>query len=223
MMNAEILINRLKAEGNLRESARMAQYHKVARSYLGVRVPAITGLAREYWQQGEVDDLLQCCRTLWQTNIHEARILTGKLLDVRRLVETETVWQFISTVKEDFDAWAIADHLEKGARQCLLSNPRRLDEIEKCWLSNPNFWVQRAALVYTLFLAKKGRDPEQPLQWAATMVDNHEWFIQKAIGWWLRELSKHNPERVVDFIHSHGSRMKVFARREATKYVTQQW
>ena len=41
--------------------------------------------------------------------------------------------------------------------------------------------------------AKKGRNPERSLKWAAGMVDDRQWFIQKAIGWWLRELSKHNP------------------------------
>ncbi len=197
----------------------MAQYHKVARTYLGVRVPVITGLAREYWQEGDEDDLLSCCRCLWQTNIHEARILVGKLFDVRRLDQPGEVWQFITTVKEDFDAWAIADHLEKGAQQSLRADSGRLDEIERHWLGHPCFWVRRAALVYTLYLAKKGGDPERPLQWAAAMVDDREWFIQKAIGWWLRELSKHNPARVTGFLHTYGSRMKSFACREAVKYI----
>jgi 3-methyladenine DNA glycosylase AlkD len=52
------------------------------------------------------------------------------------------------------------------------------------------------------------------------MVDDPEWFIQKAIGWWLRELSKHNPPRVAAFLQVYGARMKPFARREASKYLT---
>ena len=34
------------------------------------------------------------------------------------------------------------------------------------------------------------------LGWASRYADDREWFIQKAIGWWLRTLSKHNPNRV---------------------------
>jgi 3-methyladenine DNA glycosylase AlkD len=220
-MNAQILIKRLKAAGNSVEAARMAGYHKAARTYLGVRVPVITGLARQFWQESGGEGLMACCRGLWKTDIHEARILTGKLFDVRKLHETEGVWRLISEVKEDFDAWAIADHLEKGAQQCLRADPERLDEIEEVWLSHSNFWVRRAALVYTLYLGKKGRDPERPLRWAAAMVDDRQWFIQKAIGWWLRELSKHNPVRVTAFSEIYGSRMKPFARKEALKYVPQ--
>lgn len=218
-MDADTLLSRLQAEGNPGDAVRMAQYHKIPRTYLGVRVPAITELARQYWQQQEGDGLMECCRELWRTDIHEARILVGKLLAVRKQAETEDVWQFISSVKEDFDAWAMADHLHDGAEQCLLSDPARLDELETVWLQHPNFWVRRASLVYTLHFAKKGKDPERPLSWAATMVDDPEWFIQKAIGWWLRELSKHNPRRVGDFLRLYGSRMKPFARREASKYM----
>lgn len=219
-MNAEILLSRLRGEGKADDALRMAQYHKIPRIYLGVRVPAITELARHCRQQQDGDELLECCRELWRTDIHEARILVGKLLGVRKLAETKDVWAFISSVKEDFDAWAIADHLHDGAQQCLLADPARLDELETDWLTHHNFWVRRAALVYTLYFAKKGQDPERPLSWAAALVDDQQWFIQKAIGWWLRELSKHNPQRVRGFLRSYGSRMKPFARREASKYLT---
>lgn len=219
-MDAERLISELQVAGNPDDAVRMAQYHKIPRTYLGVRVPAVTELARRYWQQQEGDGLLECCRGLWRSDIHEARILVGKLFAVRRLAETEDVWQFISSIKEDFDAWAIADHLHDGAKQCLLSDPARLDELEAVWLKHHNFWVRRAALVYTLYFAKKGQDPERPLAWAATMVDDPEWFIQKAIGWWLRELSKHNPHRVTAFLQVYGRRMKPFACREGSKYIT---
>jgi len=94
-----------------------------------------------------------------------------------------------------------------------------MDEIENNWLRHSSFWVRRASLVFTLFLAKKGEDPERPLSWASGMVDDHEWFIQKAIGWWLRELSKHNPERVITFLSEYSPRMKRFAVREASKYL----
>ncbi|MEJ2001402.1 MAG: DNA alkylation repair protein, partial [Maritimibacter sp.] len=57
------------------------------------------------------------------------------------------------------------------------------------------------------------------LGWAASYVDDPEWFIQKAVGWWLRDLSKHDPDRTRAFLDSYGERMKPFARREAGKYL----
>ena len=49
------------------------------------------------------------------------------------------------------------------------------------------------------------------------MVPDHRWFIQKAIGWWLRDLSKHDPERTRAFVATHGEAMKPFAVKEALR------
>ena len=57
------------------------------------------------------------------------------------------------------------------------------------------------------------------LGWAAGYATDRDWFIQKAIGWWLRELSKHDPDRTRAFIEAYGARMKTFARKEAMRHL----
>jgi 3-methyladenine DNA glycosylase AlkD len=118
----------------------------------------------------------------------------------------------------DLDGWAVADNLADVASRCLLQDPRRLDVVET-WIESPHLWTRRAALVFTLPWAKGGRDPERTLGWAARLADDREWFIQKAVGWRLRELSKRDPERVRRFLTEHGRKLTGVARREATKYL----
>ena len=60
---------------------------------------------------------------------------------------------------------------------------------------------------------------ERVLGWAAGYVDDPEWFIQKAVAWWLRDLSKRDPERVRGFLDRHGAQMKPFALREAARHL----
>lgn len=194
-------------------------YHKIERPYLGIRVPQITSVAGKASAKLTGEQLLTLCDELWETDIHEARIAAGKILERKKVRDIEGIWFRIDRFKEDLDSWAIADHLAHAAFRCLREEPRFLEEIENSWLKHHSFWVRRAALVFTLFQAKKGQDPERPLSWAGGMVDDHEWFIQKAIGWWLRELSKHNPERVRAFLAEYRNRMKPFAVREASKYL----
>ena len=55
------------------------------------------------------------------------------------------------------------------------------------------------------------------LGWASTYVDDPEWFIQKAVAWWLHDLLKHDPYRTRAFLDTYGVRMKPFAGREATR------
>ena len=54
---------------------------------------------------------------------------------------------------------------------------------------------------------------------AAQLADDRDWFIQKAIAWWLRDLSKRDAPRVRAFLEAHGARMKPFARKEALRLV----
>ena len=88
-------------------------------------------------------------------------------------------------------------------------------------------WTRRAALVITLPWTKQpfpsAQDRairERVLGWAAVYVSDPEWFIQKAVAWWLRDLSKHDPDRVRAFLDAHCMQMKAFARKEAAKYLS---
>ena len=72
-------------------------------------------------------------------------------------------------------------------------------------------WVRRAALVATLPWSRQ-RHPdaadaaarERILGWAAGSVADRERFAQKAVGWWLRSLSLHDPDRVRAFLDRPG-------------------
>ena len=53
------------------------------------------------------------------------------------------------------------------------------------------------------------------------MTSDREWFIQKAIAWWLRDLSKRDAPRVQTFLDQHGAQMKSFAWRGAGRLLPQ--
>ena len=57
------------------------------------------------------------------------------------------------------------------------------------------------------------------LGWAAGYVPDQQWFIQKAVAWWIRELSKHDAAAAQGFLDAYGAAMKPFARKEAGKYL----
>ncbi len=134
-------------------------------------------------------------------------------------------WRLIAAWVHEFDGWAIADHASMAGQRRLEAVPDRLDEVDG-WTASPHMWSRRAVLVMTLPRARR-RHPSQAdlarreriLGWAAGCVDDPEWFAQKAVAWWLRDLSKRDPERVRAFLAEHGAGMKPFARREASKYL----
>lgn len=203
----------------------MAAYHKVLRPYLGIPVPVLTDLAKG-WREGlSTEARVALADGLWQSNIHEARVAAAKLLTQARIPGDGPVWQLIASWVPDFDAWAIADHACDAGGRRLVADPSRLDAVEG-WIRHENMWVRRAALVITLPWTKQNfPKPEdlairdRVLGWAATLADDREWFIQKSIAWWLRELSRHDALRARAFLTAHGGRLKPFARKEAGKYL----
>lgn len=226
-MDPEAALAALRARGDPDDAEAQAAYHKAARVHLGVRNPVIDELVKE-WRAEIGDDLearVSLAEALWDSDIHEARVGAAKLLTQARIRDDEPVWRLIASWVPTFDAWAIADHAAAAGSRRLSAHPSRLDEVE-AWTKDPNMWVRRAALIFALPWSK-GRHPspedqarrERILGWAAGYVDDREWFIQKAIGWWLRSLSKHDPDRVRAFLNEYGSAMKAFARKEASKYL----
>lgn len=221
-MTADEALAALRAQVDPQKAAEMAAYHKVDRPYLGVANPVIDNLAKG-WRAGmTLDDRLSLASALWETNIHEARVAAAKLLTQARIrPDDEGAWRLIVSWVPDFDAWAIADHVSIAGQKRLVWDPTRLDDVEG-WTTSEHMWTRRAALVMTLPWTRD-RNPkpddlsrrERILDWAAGYVDDPDWFIQKAVAWWLRDLSKRDPERVQTFLDAHGARMKAFARKEA--------
>ena len=203
----------------------MAAYHKQTRPVLGIPVPYLNDLAKGWRQTLSVPERVALADALWRTDIFEARIAAAKVLTQARIRDDAATWRLIASWVPDFDSWAIADHACDAGERRLVADPARLDEVEG-WTRSDHMWARRAALVITLPWTKQNHPSagdlairDRVLGWAAGYADDPEWFIQKAIAWWLRDLSKHDAPRVRAFLKAHGDRLKPFARREAGKHL----
>ena len=221
-------LDQIKAHADPERSAQMAAYHKADRPYLGVANPILNELAKTWRQELAVGTRVELANALWQTNIHEGRLAAAKLLTQARIGSDEAVWALLQSWVSDFDAWAVADHACMAMQRRLTADPERLDQVEG-WTRSEHMWTRRAALVATLPWTKQNHPKpedlhrrERVLSWAADYVTDRDWFIQKAVAWWLRDLSKHDAPRVTAFLSEHGATMKPFARKEAGKYLSDQ-
>lgn len=216
----------LTALGDPTRAEQMRAYHKADRPYLGLANPQINDLTKSWRRELSTADRLALSDALWQTNIYEARLAAAKLLTQARIrPDDTTAWELIASWCPDFDSWAIADHACMAGQKRLVAGPQRLDEVET-WVSSDHMWTRRAALVSTLPWTKQNHPKpaecaarDRILGWAATLVPDRNWFIQKAIGWWVRELSKHDVPRTLHFMAQHQDQMKPFAAKEALRHL----
>lgn len=206
------------------KAADMRAYHKVDRPYLGVANPVIDAHVKDWRAACTLDERLALAAGLWDTNIHEGRLAAAKLLTQARIRPDDTAaWALVESWVPDFDAWAVADHASIAGQKRLVADPTRLDTVET-WITSDHMWTRRAAFVMTLPWTKQNHPKpaesaarDRILGWAATLVTDPDWFIQKAIAWWLRDLSKHDASRVTAFLADHQDAMKPFAVKEASR------
>ena len=213
---APSILDELRALKNPERALRDQAYHKSTREHWGIPVPESDRIARRVKKELSAAEILQTAQSLWETNLFDPMICAAKLLSTAKLKPSLVLWDTVVGFLKQVDGWALEDCLAHVAGKCILADESLLNELD-VWTQHPNFWMRRAALVYTLPFAKPNRNPERMLQWASKYSPDPEWFIQKAIGWWLRDLSEHNPERVVLFLIAHWDNLKSVAKKESMR------
>lgn len=86
------------------------------------------------------------------------------------------------------------------------------------WSRDPDFWVRRVAIEFQL-LRKDETDTALLAQIIENNLGSQEFFINKAIGWALRDYSKTNLAWVADFIDRHQDDLSKLSLREGSKYL----
>lgn len=225
-MTYDEALSLIRAHADTDRAKGAAAYHKSKRVHLGVPNPILNDLTKTWRQALDLPNRVALARDLWASDLFEARLAAAKLLTQARLRPDDTdAWALIQSWVPDFDSWAIADHACMAGQRRLLANPDRVDTVEH-WTTSSHMWTRRAAFVITLPWTKQNHPSahdqiirDRVLGWAAAQVSDQDWFIQKAIAWWLRDLSKHDPDRVRAFLAKHGDGLKPFARKEATRHL----
>ena len=211
------LLQALRARGSPERAEWEKAYQKSKWEHWGVALPGMDAAIRETLGDLTPAQALSLSARLWREPVWDLKIVAGRVLARKPIEPDEKVWRFVTRRLADLDGWAVADNLASVGSRCLIADPGRLKAVEG-WIERPHLWTRRAALVFTLPWTKENRDPERMLGWAARLAEDRQWFIQKAVGWWLRELSKRDPKRVRGFLTEHGAKLTGVAKREAMKY-----
>lgn len=96
----------------------------------------------------------------------------------------------------------------------VLRDRRVGEDVMRQWSSSDNMWLNRAAILHQLKYKTEMND-ELLREIICMHTGSNEFFIQKAIGWVLREYAKTNPESVRLFVEA--TDLKPLSRREALK------
>jgi 3-methyladenine DNA glycosylase AlkD len=208
----------------LADPARAVQEKRYLKSdldFLGVAVPgirrAVTETARSHPGLPR-DGALAWARALWREPVHERRMAAIEVLcRYASILEPADLAQVEAWVREAH-GWAYVDSLAGHVAGTLaLRHPGAWPQID-AWAADEDFWVRRSALLTLLAGISRGEpDRARFERYATPMLAEKEFFIRKAIGWVLREISKKDSAWVAAWTERHLDRMSGVTFREAVR------
>ena len=198
-------------------------YLKSDLRFYGMRVSEIRQAAADF-AKAHPDlaraELRSIVAALYGTDWHEYRSVSIALLGRYAALLREADLPWLVGLVRSSDTWAHVDWLAADIIGGVVErHPAALARLP-AWAEDGSFWVRRTALLAQLRVLSRGAgDFELFARLAAGMLTEREFFIRKAIGWILREVSKDRPDLVYGFLHEHRAQVSRLSLQEGAKYL----
>ena len=197
----------------------MSKYMQDKFRFLGVRGATRTEIYKKYFPDARktktVDwDFVESC---WNKEEREFQyVVVYYLKAMQKFLKREDIskLKYLIVTKS---WWDTVDLLAKVIGS-LVIRIEGYDQIMLEWSKDSNIWLKRVAILYQLSLKDKV-DKQVLDRILENNLGDNEFFINKAVGWALRDYSKYNPEWVREFIKKNKDNMANLSIREASKYI----
>lgn len=209
----------LRAAADGERAEQMAAYMRDQFRYLGVQTPARRKISRPFLNAAKKERLLDWdfVDACWQAEEREFQYVAADYLrKVRRLLTVADLPR-IRGLAVTKPWWDTVDSLDATVGSIVAQSAEGRELILK-WARDENMWVRRLAIDHQL-QRKESTDVELLSSIIEANLGSGEFFIDKAVGWALRDYSKTDPEWVRAFIAEHRQGMAALAVREASKYL----
>ena len=213
------LITDLEENRNELLAESMSKYMQDKFRFLGVRGATRTEIYKKYFPDARktkiIDwDFVESC---WNKEEREFQyVVVYYLKAMQKFLKREDIsrLKYLIVTKS---WWDTVDLLAKVIGS-LVIRIEGYDQIMLEWSKDSNIWLKRVAILYQLSLKEKV-DKQILERILVGNLGDSEFFINKAIGWALRDYSKYNPEWVREFIKKNKDNMANLSIREASKYI----
>ena len=196
----------------------MAAYMKHVCPFLGIPKPKRTALSKDFLKQRKKEPLVDWAfvDTCWGLEREFQYLALDYLKNAQPLLTLDDVPK-LRALALSKSWWDTIDSIDSLIGGIALKTPAVKDTM-LAWSEDENFWLRRIAIDFQL----QYHDKTDTALLERILVNNlgqKEFFINKAIGWSLREYSKTNPDWVRTFLHKHKDGLAALSLREASKYL----
>lgn len=213
----------LAAAGSAGRAVNQKAYLKSDLIFLGADMPAVRGVAKALIRRVRAADeasVRPLVVALWGTGVHELRAVAMFVLEANEGMLGARDIPLVARVLRESRSWAYLDWICFKVAAPMLSRVPQMRRTIPRWARDDDFWMRRAALLTLLPGLKDGTVPFSAFEaLAVRMLGEREFFIRKALGWALREVSKSNPAPVAAFLRAHRADVSGLTMREGAKYL----
>lgn len=200
--------------------ALMKKYMRDQFEYLGIKTPQNKALLKQFLSEygfPSINDLDIILRDLWALPQREFQYVAVGLLGK---FEKQLQAEFIDTIEYLIVTKPWWDTVDAIAGHTVGTHFQRYPAVKKKylvrWRRSDNFWLRRTTILFQLNY-KKETDFDLLCDIIYENLDSKEFFINKAIGWSLRQYARIDPKAVKKFVKS--TPLHPLSRREALKHI----
>lgn len=213
------LENAFEANKNPENAFAMAKYMKNNFPFFGIKTEERRRIFKEIWKENKEEvsaNAREIALDLYSKPEREFQYCAIEILikELKGNYKKEDI-QLIEKLISDNSWWDSVDTIAKYILgEYLLEFPLETKNVIERFSRFENMWLSRSAILFQLGYKQK---TSADLLFSECLKHSHskEFFIQKAIGWALREYAKSNPEDVQEFVKTNT--LKPLSKKEALK------
>lgn len=216
------LEKKFNAARNDREAVYMKKYMKGQYDYFGIKSPQRREILKEFLSDHNLPptkELRIITEDCWNEPQREFQYFIMEVLEkMVKKADKERIdlYEFMLTNKS---WWDTVDYIAANlVGMHFKMFPDLIDPYTSKWMDSGNMWLQRSALLFQLKYRDK-TDLKLMSGYIERLLGSKEFFINKAIGWVLRQYSKTDKEWVLNYVKKNESRLAPLSKREAVKWL----
>jgi len=216
----DVLHGEMQKHADPAKAKSMAKYLKNLFNCYGIKTPVRNEIQKKWFKAVKTAKLnhWDLAFNLWAEDQREYQYIAidylkkvpTKLMEIEddklleELITTKSWWDSVDLIASNY------------VGKYFLKFPQQIDPVIGRWRESKNIWLNRTCLIFQLKYKEK-LNFELLTSLIEDFKTNQEFFIQKAIGWSLRQHSKIDPDSVRNYLETSG--LKGLALREASKYL----
>lgn len=198
----------------------MKKYMKNKFDFFGIKATLRKDISKQFFNKSnlpDAEDIAQIVHELWDQPQRELQYFAIELLQkyakkstsdwivlYDQLIVKKSWWDSV----DGLAAWNVGAHFRRF--------PEQIPYYTFRWMVSENMWLERTSLIFQLKY-KEQTDFELLKSYIIPLSSSKEFFIQKAIGWALRQYSRTNPQAVENFVAEHP--LSKLSYREALRLI----